>query len=119
MDDGAPSAISYCSTASATSCAGTTKARKTRSSTKKRKVGFLRDLRGPSCLRGLQLFQNRYAALTTTVRGGRIADGDRNCVSVCLVPVDGSRNEVAGVNDRTCHTQFELVRLSKSSVASS
>ena len=35
------------------------------------------------------------AARRTTVRGGRIADGERNCCSVAFVPVVGSVNVVA------------------------
>src|SRR3954449_5764107 len=63
--------------------------------------------------------QNLTAARNTTVRGGRIAAGERNCCSVARVPVVGSVNVVAGVSERTCHTHDALVRLSKSTVASS
>src|SRR6185295_8660895 len=62
------------------------------------------------------LSQNLNAARSTTVRGGRIAVGDKYWVSVERVPVVGSVNAVAGVSDRTCHTQLVLVRLSRSSV---
>jgi hypothetical protein len=62
--------------------------------------------------------QNFSAARNTTVRGGRIAVGDMNCVSVLRCPVDGSRNDVDG-SERACHTQLALVRLLKSIDASS
>src|SRR6266851_2903477 len=62
--------------------------------------------------------QNLYATLSTTVRGGRIAVGERNCVNVFRCPVVGSRKLADGVSVRTCHTQFAFVRLSRSSVAS-